>query len=763
MPCAHSLQIKSMVRKKIKVKGVVQGVGFRPFVYRLAETNRLTGYVRNSTDGVDIEVEGRNKSIVRFIAALEKEKPPAARIDRVQIKVIRPRSSRRFVIRKSRHSAGFTEISPDIATCDACRAEMYEPTDRRYRYPFINCTNCGPRYSIILETPYDRQRTSMREFLMCPDCAREFGRVTDRRFHAQPDCCSACGPHYVLRDRDGVMKIKEPIHRAAALLKKGHIVAIKGIGGFHIACDATSSRAVRRLRRLKHRPAKPFALMANLKDIRQIARFGREEKNILISPAAPIVLLEKKGTIIADAVAPQNPYVGIMLPYAPVHYMLLEYIPYIVMTSGNIQDEPIVIDDRAVRKKLGHIVSFSLTHDRTIQNQCDDSVGFYVQRKGFSLMRRSRGYAPAPIETPVTVRPTLAVGPLLKNTFTLARGHDAYVSPHIGDLDNLETLQYFTNMVIKYTRWFKIQPELIVHDLHPDYLSTKLALALPGKKIAVQHHIAHVLSCLGEHMIDDDAVGITFDGTGFGSDAKIWGGEFFIGNIQRLRRIAHLEYLPLPGGESSIRKPYRIAIAYLHTLLNRSIQSLPERALPFRISNREYATIIRMIKTPHNLVYTSSMGRLFDCVSALLGITKEITYEAEAAINLEHCARTTTRGRYPFVIEAGDPYIIRVGSILDGVIRDLSRGIDTGTISARFHNTVAHFSLEMVKKLSRIYDVKAVCLSGGVFQNRYLLLKMLSVLENAGYRVYMHRKLPTNDGCISYGQTIAGNVMTEVR
>lgn len=750
-----------MKRKKIKIKGVVQGVGFRPFVYRLAQRHRLSGYVRNSTDGVEIEIQGQSTNIDRFVAGLENEKPPAARIDLIQMRSIRPRRTVRFVIRESKHSAGFTEISPDIATCRACRAEMYEPTDRRYGYPFINCTNCGPRYSIIIDTPYDRARTSMQEFRMCPDCAREFSHVTDRRFHAQPDCCWVCGPHYILRSRRGVVRTKEPIRRAAALMKKGHIVAIKGIGGFHIACDATASRVVKKLRRLKHRPAKPFALMVNLRDVRKIARLGPEEKNILTSPAAPIVLLEKKGTIITDAVAPQNPYYGVMLPYAPVHYMLLEHIPYLVMTSANIQDEPIVIDDDTVDAKLGRIVSFSLTHDRKIQNRCDDSVGFSLHKRGLSLMRRSRGYAPAPIRAPVSVRPTLGVGPLLKNTFTLARAHDAYVSPHIGDLDNLETRTYFMGLIQKYTRWFKIEPELIVHDLHPDYLSTKLALTMPGKKIGVQHHIAHVLSCLGEHMIHDDAVGITFDGTGYGQDGKIWGGEFFIGNIHRQKRIAHLEYLPLPGGESSIKKPYRIAIAYLYTVLNRSTKSLPKRALPFAISNQEHAAIIRMLKTQHNLAYTSSMGRLFDCVSALLGITREITYEAEAAINLEHCARTTVRGGYPFVIEEGDPYIIRIGAVLDGVIRDLARGIDPGTISARFHNTVAHVSLEIVNKVSRIYDVNKVCLSGGVFQNRYLLLKMLSVLEEAGFRVYIHEKLPTNDGCISYGQIIAGNVLAQ--
>lgn len=750
-----------MIRRKIKIKGVVQGVGFRPFVYRLAQRYNLTGYVRNTTDGVDIEVEGVRARLDRFIADLKSQRPPAARIDHIGARIVKPRRSRRFLIRESRHAGGFTEISADIATCHACRREMYEPADRRYRYPFINCTNCGPRYSIIIETPYDRQRTSMRTFAMCPACSREFSLVTDRRFHAQPDCCPECGPRFELRSRDGGVLTAEPVYRAARLLKKGCIVAIKGIGGFHIACDATNPRVVTRLRRLKHRPAKPFALMANMRDITKIARCGEEEKKMLMTPAAPIVLLEKKGSIIADGVAPQNPYYGVMLPYAPVHYMLLESMPYLVMTSGNIQDEPIITDDRALREKLGHIVSFSLTHNRPIQNRCDDSVGFQVPGKGFTLMRRSRGYAPAPITMPVPVRPTLGVGPLLKNTFTLGRGHDAYVSPHIGDLDNLETAEHFTDTVKKYTRWFRIHPELIVHDLHPDYLSTKMARAMPGKKVAVQHHVAHITACLGEHMISSDAIGITFDGTGFGTDGMIWGGEFFIGSIRGLKRIAHLEYLPLPGGEASIKRPYRIAIAYVHALLGRSLKSLPRRALPFVIGDRENATIMRMITRQRNTVRTSSMGRLFDCVSALLGITREISYEAEAAINLEHCARTSVRSRYGYEIDEGDPGIIRVAAIIDGVIRDCARGIDPGTISAKFHNTVADFSLAMVKKVSRIYNVNKVCLSGGVFQNRYLLGKMLSVLENAGFRVFMHRQLPPNDGCISYGQVIAGNGMAE--
>lgn len=746
-----------MIRKKIKVKGIVQGVGFRPFVYRLAHDLNLAGYVRNTTDGVDIEVEGRKQRIAQFMNRLQKERPRASRIDVIRAVELTPNGYKKFVMRESKVSQGFTQISPDIATCEECLDEMDDVTNRRHMFPFINCTNCGPRYSIIIGTPYDRKRTSMKDFTMCRDCKEEFGEIAERRFHAQPDCCWVCGPMFSLYDISRKeVKANDPIVKTAALLRRGEIIAIKGIGGFHIACDATHRNAVKRLRYYKNRPTKPFAVMVKREDLEKIVYMTHEEEECINSPVAPIMLLKKKKTLICEEVAPNNPYLGIMVPYAPVHYLLLDKIPYLVMTSANIQDEPIVKDDNEVRAKLRDVVSFYLSHNRRIENRCDDSVGFNIPGKGFSIIRRSRGYVPVPIALPFSVQPTFAVGPYLKNTFTLADKKEAYVSPHIGDLDNLETLRFFNEMVMKYKKWFRIAPEIIVHDLHPDYLSTKIAAEIvqgsssQKKRIGVQHHIAHIVSCLGENMVFDNAIGIAFDGTGFGTDGKIWGGEFFVGNIRSQKRVGHLQYLPLPGGEASIKKPYRIAIAYLFKLLG-------EKYTPRGISSREMKAIVNMISQDYHVVYTSSMGRLYDCIAAMLGLIREITYEAEAAINLEYIAEHGVRAYYPYQIQDSEPLVIEVKDILIGVADDLYTGVSPRVISAKFHNTVVHFSLDVTRKLSRLHRVKKVCFSGGVFQNRYLLKAMINAFEHAGFDVYVHRKLPPNDGCISYGQVITGN------
>jgi hydrogenase maturation protein HypF len=744
------------VRKKITIRGIVQGVGFRPFVYRLARQLELRGFVRNTTRGVEIEIEGKKISTARFLNDLRDNAPPAARIDEIASVEARPKGYSKFSIRDSKRAEGFTQISPDIATCNDCLAEMHDPKDRRYRFPFINCTNCGPRYSIITETPYDRKKTSMYGFKMCPDCDKEFRTVSDRRFHAQPDCCGVCGPHYVLYqilDENAQHKRKridtpDPIQETALLLKKGKIVAIKGIGGFHIACDATNCDAVRQLRKLKHRPSKPLAIMTASANLRRIVHYNNNEWKSLTSPVAPIMLMRKCKRIICDEVSPKNPYLGVMLPYTPVHYLLLEQVPYLVMTSANIQDEPIVKSGKGVVKKLGSLVSFYLDHNRPIENRCDDSVGYDLPNRGFSIIRRSRGYVPTTIQLPEPIVPTLAVGPHLKNTFTLAKNNEAYVSPHIGDLDNLQTLDFFNEMIDKYKRWFRIEPELIIHDQHPDYLSTKLATQMPGLKIGIQHHIAHFVSCLGENNNKDNTLGIIFDGTGYGLDGKIWGGEFFIGDLLNQQRVAHLQYLPLPGGESSIRKPYRIAVAYVQRLLGRKLRIAPVS---------ETRIIQTMLERERNLVYTSSMGRLFDCVSALLGITREITYEAEAAINLEYTATPGVKDSYPFTITDDEPLVIGISDTLAAILEDKRKGVKNGTISARFHNTIVDFSIDVAARLREKHGIEQVCFSGGVFQNRYLLNLMIQRFLSTGFRVLTHHALPHNDGCISYGQVIAGN------
>jgi hydrogenase maturation protein HypF len=736
-------------RKKLWVKGIVQGVGFRPFVYRLAHSLRLKGFVRNTTDGVEIEVEGDAASIDRFIERMLASNPPAARIDKIVLDAAPKKAYREFSIKESTTSTGFTQISPDIATCADCLKEMNDPHDRRYKFPFINCTNCGPRYSIIVETPYDRARTSMHEFTMCFDCEKEFQEISDRRFHAQPDCCLVCGPTYSLYTICGKkIETDKPILRTVESLKRGDIVAIKGVGGFHISCDALNRDTITRLRRLKNRPTKPFAIMANKHDLQRITYINADEKEVIESPIAPIMLLRKRGKTICEEVAPNNPYLGVMIPYAPIHHLLLAEIPYFVMTSANIQDEPIVKNAEEVERKLSRLVSLYLDHNRNIENRCDDSVGYHLSNRGFSIIRRSRGYVPIPIDLPIVVKPTLAVGPYLKNTFTLANSEDAYVSPHIGDLDNLETLQFYDEMVTKYKRWFRIDPQLIIHDLHPDYLSTKIAQTMSGQKIGIQHHIAHFVSCLGENAILTDTIGIIFDGTGYGLDGKIWGGEFLIGNITDQIRVAHLQYLPLPGGESSIRKPYRIAIAYAHKLLHDDMH----------LTTASETKIIKtMIDENRNLVYTSSIGRLFDCISAMLHVTREITYEAEAAINLEYIAAHSVTTHYPYRIHESEPLTVEIADTLAAIVKDTRSGISNNTISAKFHNTLSAFSLDVANRLRQRYGIERVCFSGGVFQNRYLLNLMIRHFEADGFEVSTHRRLPNNDGCISYGQAIAGN------
>ncbi len=744
------------VRKRIKIKGIVQGVGFRPHVYRLANKLRLKGFVRNTTNGVDIEIEGKTASTERFITDLRNNAPPAARIDEIVCDETEVKGYEDFSIRESKSAKGFTQISPDIATCDDCLSEMHDPKDRRYRFPFINCTNCGPRYSIITETPYDRKKTSMRGFKMCRDCAEEFRTVTDRRFHAQPDCCNACGPHYALykiSKRNSAHSGKkiithDPILETATLLRKGKIVAVKGIGGFHIACDATNQATVQKLRSLKNRPSKPFAIMARAADLNNIVEYDRDEQRCFESTIAPIMLLKKRKSDICDEVSPQNPYLGVMQPYAPVHHLLMEHIPYLIMTSANIQDEPIIHRAEDIVEKLGSLVSHYLDHDRDIENRCDDSVGYYLSGRGFSIIRRSRGYVPIPISLPSAITPTLAVGPYLKNTFALANRTEAYISPHIGDLDNLETMIFFHEMLGKYKKWFRIEPELIVHDLHPDYLSTQLAKKIRGTKVGVQHHIAHFASCLAENRVTERTLGIIFDGTGYGLDGKIWGGEFFIGDLHGQQRVAHLQYLPLPGGESSIRKPYRIAIAYAHHLLRKNVNVA---------SPSETGIIQQMVEQDRNLVYTSSMGRLFDCISALLGITREITYEAEAAINLEYTVRPGVKDHYPFEVKENRTLVVDIHDMLEALIKDNDKGVSKNTISAKFHNTIIAFSLDIARRIKASEEINSVCFSGGVFQNRYLLEQMVKQFETDGFRVYTHHLLPNNDGCISYGQVIAGS------
>jgi len=649
---------------------------------------------------------------------------------------------------------GSTLISPDLATCSECREDITKPGNRRKGYPFTNCTNCGPRYSIIKITPYDRIHTTMRSFKMCRDCALEYQDVLDRRFHAQPNACPECGPKVALyRINRQPVAAESPIDKTAGLLLQGKIVAIKGLGGFHIACDATNESAVTRLRRRKGRPHKPLALMCRLADVPRVARLTKPEALYLASAQAPILLLQKRKTrILAPSIAPGNPYLGIMLPYTPVHHLLFKQLKFLVMTSGNRQDEPVTIDDAECFASLHGIVDYVLTNDRPIENRNDDSIVTYSPLTAFSILRRSRGYAPDPIDLPMKLAPTLGCGGELKSTFCMARSKTAYLSPHIGDLENFDTLHAYQQTLEKYRRWFELEPEVVAHDLHPDYMTTRFAKSTRiAKKVAVQHHFAHIASCLAENLVEDRVIGLAFDGTGYGTDGKIWGCEFLVGDLTGFDRVAHLAYLPLPGGEASIRHPYRIGLAYL--LYTR--KQLPN--LPFVKGTRtsERRAIEQMLETDFNLAFTSSLGRLFDAIAAILGVTREITFEAQAAMQLEYLATDRTVMSYPAEIRHEDGgFVIDPAEIIWGVATDIKRGLRTETIASKFHNSIITFSIDTCKKLRQEYNIRKVALSGGAFQNRLLLEGLVRELKKNGFAPIFHQKVPYNDGGIALGQVI---------
>ncbi len=757
----------SVSRQRIHVDGVVQGVGFRPYIYNLAVRYGLSGWVLNSSSGVDIEIQGPPEVLEAFLAALPRQAPRLARIDRVVAETLFPESGvDGFTIRHSQADAGVSLVSPDVSTCRDCLAELFDPADRRYRYPFTNCTNCGPRYTIIREMPYDRPMTTMADFRMCVDCQAEYDNPTDRRFHAQPNACPACGPRVTLVADDALLgeaNGSDDVARAAALLRAGHIVAIKGLGGFHLACDATSSNAVVRLRRRKHRPAKPFAvMMASLEEVRIHCKLNEAEVDMLTSAAAPIVLLFRRDdSSIAANVAPDNPMLGVMLPYTPLHHLLLHDVGRpLVMTSGNLSELPILTkNDEAVRV-LSDIADAFLLHDRPIHMRCDDAVwwvdAFADEAHARQPLRRSRGDAPYPVRVAwPSAKPVLAVGAEMKNTFCLMRGGDAFLSQHIGEVDSVETLAYFRQVLGHLTRLFKIEPGLIAHDRHPGYLITRLAQELAAEKdvplIAVQHHHAHIAACLADNAHTGPVIGVAFDGTGYGTDGAIWGGEFLIADVKDYERTAHLEYLPLPGGDAAIRRPYRIAWGYLHKTLG-EIPALPAFE---GLLAQEQAIVRRQAEQGLNAPDTSSCGRLFDAVSAMLGLCREATFEAQAAIALELAAR---RGNiaaappYPFTI--GSDGVIHLGKMLSAIVDDIQDGAAAEQIAVAFHITLADIILEVAERLREQTNLEAVALSGGVFQNRLLLHLARERLCAAGFDVLSHRQVPTNDGGLCLGQAV---------
>jgi hydrogenase maturation protein HypF len=751
---------------RIHISGIVQGVGFRPFVYGLATRFALNGWVRNTSAGVDIEVDGDKDILDSFINALRDEAPPLSQIDELTASFIPANGFNTFdIIHSEAIPSAFQPISPDVAICDDCLREMLDPNDRRFRYPFINCTNCGPRFTIIQDIPYDRPKTTMAPFAMCPDCEREYKDPLNRRFHAQPVACPVCGPHVWLeQNAEGRMKNDEAIQETQRLLIDGKILAIKGLGGFHLACDATNAKSVTELRQRKLRVDKPFALM--MPDVGTIEKHcfvSEAERELLTSSARPIVLLKRKPkSNVAHEVAPNQEWIGVMLPYTPLHHLLFtDSMPPLVMTSGNLSEEPIATDNDEARTRLASLADAFLMHNRDIHIRCDDSVvrlfeenrqSKIVNRKSIYPIRRSRGYSPFPVKLPFDVPQILATGSELKNTFCITNKNYAFLSHHIGDMENYETLKSFEQGVEHFERLFRVKPEAIAYDLHPNYLATRYALERAEREnirtIGVQHHHAHIASCMAEHGLDGShpVIGVSFDGTGYGEDGAIWGGEFLVADYETYKRMFHLEYFPLPGGDASIKKPARTALALLWSL---GLEWDERLASVMEFSEAERSMLRTQLEKKINTPSTSSMGRLFDAVSALADVRQAVNYEGQAAIEFEALGDSAEEEIYSFGLNQDQ---VQVRGVIQSLTKDVMAGVPISKISARFHHGLAEAVREVVKKMSADSGIREVALSGGVWQNITLLRRTLSLLQEDGLEVYIHREVPPNDGGLALGQ-----------
>jgi hydrogenase maturation protein HypF len=750
-------------RTRVRVAGTVQGVGFRPYVYRLAGELGLGGFVLNDAHGVVIEVEGTTAAVGRFLARLGSEAPPLAVVEQVVIEEGTPSGDQAFAIRDSvGGEAPNAPVTPDTATCEDCLRELFDTGDRRYRYPFINCTNCGPRFTIVRGVPYDRPLTTMASFTMCAACLAEYENPADRRFHAQPNACPACGPSLRLLGPERLPISGDPLDAVAAALRAGAIVAIKGIGGYHLACLARDERAVAMLRARKHREDKPFALMApSLSTAESLVSLAPSARQLLTVPARPIVLAPRlPGAPVANSVASGAPELGVMLPYSPLHHVLLADVgETLVMTSANVSDEPIAYRDEDALVRLRAIADLFLVHDRPIQTRTDDSVLRVIESPSgpprAAVLRRSRGYVPAALALPGTgtPRPLLACGAELKNTFCLARGSRAWVSHHIGDLENYETLSSFADGIEHFRALFAVEPEVVVHDLHPEYLSTKYALDLDGVElVGVQHHHAHMAACLAEHGETDPAqpaLGAIFDGTGYGLDGTVWGGELLLGGLCSFRRVGSLLPVALPGGERAIRQPWRMACSWL-SAADEGEPKLPA-SLSGEVEPHVWAQVHRLVATGTAAPATTSMGRLFDAVAALTGIRAEINYEGQAAIELEAACDPHESGSYPIFV-AGAPLVIDPRDTIRAIAADVAAGASAGVIARRFHRTIAGATAQACVELAAAHGTDVVVLSGGVFQSRLLLESVWGALAAAGLRVLVPERLPVNDGGIAYGQ-----------
>jgi len=755
------------VRRQIEVSGIVQGVGFRPYIYRLATGRKLKGTIRNTSAGVTIEIQGPAETVRDFIEHLPAEAPPLARITSLVVHDLPCNGDRDFCIVHSHEGEEVrTLISPDVAICGDCLREMFDSANRRYRYPFINCTNCGPRFTIIRDIPYDRPSTSMAPFPMCPACLAEYENPMDRRFHAQPNACWDCGPRVELWDKAGQkMECGDPIVEAASALRGGLVVAVKGLGGFHLAVDATNPAAVALLRERKRRVEKPFAVMVpDVQAAEKLCELDDAAQTVLTSIQRPIVLLKKvvapknSPSIISEEVAPFNRYLGVFLPYTPLHYLLLSEGRFkaLVMTSGNLSEEPIAIDNREAVDRLNGLADCFLVHNRDILLRCDDSV-VRVAGGVARHLRRSRGFVPVPVFLKDDQPSVLAVGGELKNTICLTKGKHAFLSQHVGDLENVESYGFFHEAIEHLERILEIQPEIIAYDLHPDYFSTRWALEQTGMKlVGVQHHHAHIASCMAENHLDGRVIGFALDGTGYGTDGKIWGGEVLIAGYEDFERAAHFEYVPLPGGAAAIREPWRMAVSYLAQHFGREFLKLD---IPFirALDRRKVDFLLRMMEQGVNSPLTSSCGRLFDAVAALAGIRQLVNYEAQAAIELEMAMVMTESENTPYPLKLlpdVDHWIISTRPMFEALLDDLGRNVPIGMISRRFHNGLVECFVELATRLRAKTCLHRVCLSGGTFHNIYLWQRLEARLSEAGFEVFTQKQVPSGDGGLSLGQAV---------
>ena len=732
-----------MNRVQVRIRGVVQGVGFRPFVHNLAHRLGLAGYVLNSSAGVVAEVEGAPAALDAFLAGVRREAPPLARIEEMLVSQVAPLGEREFLIRESQASEGdFVLVSPDVATCADCYRDFSDPANRRFGYAFTNCTNCGPRYTIIRDIPYDRPNTTMAGFRMCSACQAEYDDPSDRRFHAQPNACPRCGP-----------QLSAPIAEAQRRLAEGAIVAIRGLGGFHLACDPRNEAAAGLLRTRKRRSDKPFALMA--RDLAAIDAFclvSDDDRRALLSPPRPIVILPRRADSgLAEAVAPGNNTVGVMLPYTPLHHLLFSGAPYdvLVMTSGNLSEEPIVTSNQEALDRLRPLADWFLLHDRDIYMRADDSVVRTFEGRE-RILRRSRGYVPRTIDLGTEVAEILACGAELKNTFCLSKGRYAVLSQHIGDMHNYETLVFFEETLANLKKLFRVEPRAVAYDLHPQYLSTQYALDLPLEKIGVQHHHAHVASCMAENGLRGKVIGVALDGTGYGTDGKIWGGEFLVAGYDGFERRAHLRYVPLPGGDAAIRQPWRPALSYLADTFGPAAE-FPDLALWREVPESRRKMVRGMLAHGINTVETSSCGRLFDAVASLIGLRQETNFEGQAAIELETIAAEDVAESYPFAIQSGD---VDFRQAIEHIVAEVRAGVPPPVIAARFHNAVAEAIVEVCRRMRVDEKLNRVCLSGGTFQNMKLLTRTLAGLRKLDFEVFIHSQVPPNDGGIALGQAV---------